>query len=75
MFVMPAVIPVTFPEASTLALPLLADQLPPDVASNKEIGAPVQTDAGPLMAAGADGTEITFTAIEVDAVPQLFVME
>lgn len=46
----PAVTPVTRPEELMVALPLLALQVPPVVASVSNVLDPVQTDEEPLMA-------------------------
>ena len=53
----PADTPVTTPDTDTVASDVLVlDQVPPEVASLSDIVAPIQTDEGPVTAAGAPST-------------------
>ena len=63
MVAVPAVVPVTVPEAFMLATaPLLLLQVPPGVTSDNEVVSPAQAFAIPLIAAGV-GLTITFTDV------------
>lgn len=54
MTTLPALIPITTPEPSTVARVLSPEvQLPPVVASDNDVVEPTQTPAVPVMAAGA----------------------
>ena len=66
MFAVPELTPVTFPEPSTVALPLLLLHMPPGVASVKLVINPVQTADVPLI---SDGNGLTVT-VTLPSVPQ-----
>ena len=73
MVVVPAVIAVTLPDASTLACPdpsVLQD--PPLAASVRAIDAPVHSVPGPVIAPAA-GSAFTVTICTAITAPQLFV--
>ena len=77
MFVVPAVNVATNPvPAFTVATKVFVLlQLPPVVASVKDVIAPEQIVVVPVTEAGADGKVITETAIPVASLPQLLVTE
>ena len=70
---MPALIPVTVPEVPTLAVPALTLlQVPPVVASVREVDNPEQTDNVPDIAP-TDGATFTETIAVAATEPQAFV--
>ena len=70
---MPALIPVTTPNASTVPVPgTVLLQVPPPVKSVSAVVAPAQTVAVPVIAAGVAGNEFTVTIVVAAILPQLF---
>lgn len=73
MITVPGDTPVTMPDAETVALPLLALQLPPLTALVSAMLVPVTTVDGPVIVPADE--PVTVTVKVARAVPQLLVTE